>query len=166
MQRGVGQHQAELPVAGRDRWRDRASAAGSRGSKHDRPPWRWQQPRGSLVDLAELPCGRQVGDHHRERLVLAMLARAQRGRGGPVPGIDDQVVAAETLDGEHLAGPQQRGRGGDRVVARQLRPGAVDELQPRPAGRAADRLRVESPVGGVVILGRAARAHRESRSSS
>ena len=74
-----------------------------------------------------------------------------------------EVVAAEALDRDDAPGPQVRGRGRERrllVRARCRRPGpAVGE--PRPAGRAGHRLRVEAAVRGIGVLGCAGGAQRE-----
>ena len=109
-----------------------------------------------------LRAGVQVGHQHRERLVLAVLARSQRRHGRRVRRIRRDVETAQALDREHRAGVEQRGRRDDRVACDG---GAVRVEQPqrRPAGGAADRLRVEAAVGGVGVLGRAGRAHREAR---
>ena len=41
-------------------------------------------------------------------------------------------------------------------------PRAIENAKPRPTCRAAGRLRVKAPVGRVVVLGTASRAHREA----
>ena len=103
----------------------------------------------------------EVGDHHRERLVLAVLAGPQRGHRRLAGRVGGQVVAAEALDGHHRPVPEP-GRGpGERVAVRGP-PVAVQQGQRRPAGRAAHRLGVEAPVGRVVVLAGAVGAHGEA----
>ena len=110
-----------------------------------------------VADLGQLPGRGQVGGHDRERLVLAVLARPQRGDGLLAGGVGGQVVAAQALDGEDAAAAEEFGGGLERVLALAV------QVQPGAAGRAADRLGVEAAVGGVVVLGRAPLAHGERR---
>ena len=81
MQRGVGQDQAELPVprcygAGhlpaRAARRSASSTIGRRALV--------EQRLARLIQLAQAPGRGQVGHHDGERLVLAVLGRAQRRR--------------------------------------------------------------------------------------
>ena len=130
VQRGVRQHQPELPVPGGDRRGDRVRRGG-RGQQHDRPAAAGQQAGGGLVHLAQPPRGRHVGHHHGERLVLAVLARPQR-RGGRLAGrVHGQVVAAQALDGQHLALPEQV-RGRRERLAGQYCPGRVSRASRGP----------------------------------
>ena len=113
VQRRVRQHQAEMPVTGRHRVRDRCRAVGPPGQQHDRPRAAGQHPLRGGIDLAQRPRGGQVADHHRERLVLAVLAGPQPGRGVLAGGVGGQVVPAEALDRQHLAlaqRPRRRGQ--------------------------------------------------------
>ena len=88
-----------------------------------------------------------------------------RGIGACVAG---QVVPAETLDRQDLAPRQRRLGGGDgRVRAdHRIGPGGVLQPQARAAVGAGDGLRVEAPIGGVVVLGCAGVAHVRTRAWS
>ena len=155
VQRGVRQHDAELAVA-----RGRGGGdggAGPPGQQHDRAGRAGQQAGGRGVDLGQFRGRGQVGGHDRERLVLAVLALAERGDGLLAGGVGGQVVAAQALDGEDAAVAEEFGGRLERVFA------VVVQGQPGAAGRAAGRLGVEAAVGGVVVFGRAPLAHRERR---
>ncbi len=166
MQRGVGQHDAELPVPRRHRPGD--AVVRPARQQHDRAPRTGQQAAGRAgqrglvrrVDDAQRARRGEISDHDRERLVLAVLARPQRRGGRLAARCGRQVIAADALDRDDLPGPQQRGCLGHRV-ARQLGPGLVGQPQPRPAVRTADRLGMEPAVGGVVVFRRAGGAHGE-----
>ena len=180
VQRRVRQHEPQLPVPRRHRLRHggpRAprfrrwpaarcarrlvpAAVVQAWQQHDRPPHAAQHARRRLVHLAQFPRPGQVRDHHRERLVLAVLAFPQRRRGLLRRRGHGQVIAAQPLDRQDVPVPQQRGRDGHRVTVRRIRARA-GQGQRRPARRAAGRLGVEAPVSRVAVLGRARRAHRE-----
>jgi hypothetical protein len=160
MQRGVGEHDPQLAVARRDRLGDRG--AGPARQQHHRPPGSGQQRLARLVHLAQLPRGRQAGDHQRERLVLPVLARPQRRRGGLAARVHGEVVSPQPLDRHYLAPGQQPGRFRQGVPRHLVLP-RVEQPQPGPAGRAADRLGVEPAVRRIVVLRLAFRAHRERR---
>ena len=158
MQGSVGKHDPQLAVARRDRGGDRG--AGQAVEQHHRPPGAGQQGLSGRVHLAQFPRGRQVGGHQRERLVLPVLARPQRRRRGLAARVHREVVSPQSLDRHHVPPGQQPGR------LRQGVPGqfvllAVEQAQPRPARRAADRLGVEPAVRRIVVLRRAFRAHGE-----
>ena len=160
MQRGVGHHDAKIRVVRRDRIGDGCS--GQPRHQHDGPLWTRQHSFRCLVDRGDAVCGRQVGHHDRERLVAPPLSAAQFGDRAFVGGVAGQVVSTDALDGQHAAVAQQlsgvaqrRFSFGDVAVA-----GPV--AQGRPAVRAADRLGVEPPVGGIVVFACALGAHREA----
>ena len=148
VQRRVGEHQPELARARGDGRRDRRAVPPRR--EHDRPLARAQQPQRLVAQLDEARRGRDVPDHQRERLLLAVLARAQRRHRPLVRGHAGEVEAAEALEREHAALAQ--------AALRRLQRGP----QPRAAVRAGDRLRVEAPVAGVGVLGAAGGAHAEA----
>ena len=116
MQRGVRQHEAELPVARRHRVGDQARR-GPPGQQHDRPPRAGEQGFGQLVHLAQLAGRGRVRHHHRERLVLAVLGRAQPGRGGLAARVDRQVVPAQPLDRQHLPVLHDARRRGQHIIS-------------------------------------------------
>ena len=113
------------------------------------------------VQLHQLAGGRQVARHHRERLLLALLAAAQRRDGLLVAGHGGQVIAAETLHRDDPPGAQQLGGDLDRLTGERLAP-PCHQAQPRTAGRARDRLRVEATVRRILVLARAVLTHGEA----
>ena len=104
VERRVRQHHPEPRRLGRDRRRDRS--IGTPPDEHDRPLARVEESCLVLVEVCQ-PLG-LVG-HHRERLVLAELARAQPGDRGLVGGVAGEVIAAEPLDGEDRPFVQELG---------------------------------------------------------
>ena len=164
VQRGVGQHDPELAVARRRRRGDACLRLRLRPARqqHDRPGRAGQQVGGRGVDLGQAPRRGQVRGHDRERLVLAVLAGPQPRDGLLAGGVGGQVIAAQPLHGEDPALPEQFGGRRQRLALADV-PGRVPQRQPRPAGRAAGRLGVETAVTGVVVFGGARLAHRERR---
>ena len=76
VQRAVREHHAQLRRPRRDRGGH--PGAGPARGEHDRPVAAAQQRRLDAVELDQLARGVEVGGHQRERLLLAVLARAQR----------------------------------------------------------------------------------------
>ena len=75
------------------------SRAGAAGREHDRPARRRRaRPRRRRRASHSAARAVEVGDHHRERLVVARLAPAQLGDRRGVGGVDREVVAADALD--------------------------------------------------------------------
>ena len=113
----VRQHHAEVGLARRDGGRDRArpAAGGAITIGRSRPVSSAPPPASSTTSAR---AASRSGDHQRERLVLAVLARAQRGDGRLVVGAAGEVKAADALDRHDRAGAQRRGRGRDRVGRR------------------------------------------------
>ena len=99
----------------------------------------------------------EVRRHQRERLVLAVLARAQLGHRGLVVGPAGEVEAADALHRDDRPAEQRAGGRLERVArARVLdvEPARVDEPHPRPAVGAGVRLGVEAAVRRVLVLAR------------
>lgn len=113
--RRVRQHEAESAVARRDG--SGHLGAGAAGQQHDRALGTGEQPLGLGVQLAQRPRGTQVGDHDRERPLLAALAGAQGAGGLLVGGVDRQVIPAEPFDGQDAARSQHLHRRHDRIGA-------------------------------------------------
>eukprot|EP00825_Cyclidium_porcatum_P012782 TRINITY_DN16687_c0_g1_i1.p2 TRINITY_DN16687_c0_g1~~TRINITY_DN16687_c0_g1_i1.p2 ORF type:complete len:426 (+),score=47.11 TRINITY_DN16687_c0_g1_i1:3-1280(+) len=155
-----GEHHAEQGVVRGDRGGHRRVPP---LQQHDRRRGGGQQTRLGLGDRAVLPYAGQVGIHQGERLLLAVLALAERADGVFVAGVGQQVEAAETLGGNDPALAQ--GPGGRRqglAAVDQRRPRAVPEFQAGPADRAGIRLGMETPVQGVLVLRAAGLAHHEA----
>ena len=57
-----------------------------------------------VVDVDDVARRREIGDHDRERLVAALLARAKPGHRRLVGGVAGEVVAADALDRDDAAG--------------------------------------------------------------
>ena len=168
VERRVGQEDPQPVIAGRDGRREARLPAAARHQQDDRPLRPGQEdPLGGPHEGEPLH-GRDVGDHHCERLGPAPLPVAEPLHRGLVGGVAGEVIATQALDrddppceeiddgggqGRVFVG-DGRGRGG----------GPVGEL--RPAGRAGHRLGVEAPVRRVGVLRGAGRAERETRASS
>ena len=105
VQRRVCQHQAEIRGARGDALGDRRIRPARH--EHDRSRQILQQRGLVLVDVREPLRGREVGNHQRERPLLAMLARAQRAHRRHVVGSAREVVAAKALDGDDCARCEQ-----------------------------------------------------------
>ena len=162
VERGVGQHEAQLGQAGGDAGgAGRSRPGGGRGRSGagatpapPRPPaLRWATRRASS----------------RSRTITAngLSSRALRRRSSAtasgVAGVDGQVVAAQALDGQDSSRRQQ----GHRLVEGVVGLGhevAVGREQGElgAADRAAHRLGVEAAVGGVGVLGPAVVAQDEA----
>ena len=110
-----------------------------------------QQSRGDVIDGREAASRRKVSHHDGEWLAVAALAGAQPLDGLFVARVADQMEAAETLERHDLAGADA----GADLVKRGV------EL--RTAGWAARGLRMEAPVGGIGVFGRAGIAQRKFR---
>jgi hypothetical protein len=158
VERRVGQEDAEVGAARGDRRGHRR--VGSPWREHDRAVAAGQQRRLLGGQGHERAGGRHVVHHHRERLVLAVLARPQRGDRRLARGQAGEVVAADALDRHDRAVAERGDRLAQRLVAVEL---VRVQAHRRPALRARVGLRVEPPVRGVVVLGPAARAHLEAR---
>ena len=162
MQRGVGKHDPELAVARRDRGGDRR--AGPAGQQHDRPPRRW--PAGTAPVSSTSHSSRAAA---RSATISAngLSSRCLRARsaddGGLAARVHGEVVSAQPLDRHHWPPASSAGRFAPAGRPRHLVSPRVEQAQPRPAGRAADRLGVEPAVRRIVVLRLAFRAHGERR---
>ena len=130
--------------------RDRAAAtAGVRPARreHDRP---LRRAPAALAPRAPSTTsslgGLDRGDHQRERLVLPVLARAQRRDGTLVVGAARQVKAADPLDRHDPPGEERPGRRLD-GVARRRRAGSPSR-RGRPASATARTPGTRSAVRG------------------
>ena len=160
VQRGIGQHQAQVLVA-RGHVRGKRTILALSG-QDDGPFPGQQQPALRLAQVAELLGFGQVPDHHREGLGHPALALAQGRHRLILAGVRRQMKAPQALDRHDLAVSEQPGRGlqgacGQGLPTRFLQPevGAAD--------RAGGGLGVEAPVFRVLILGPAGVAHGKDR---
>ena len=149
-----------------------AAATGASGSprrEHDRPlAGRAAAPRSRSPSIDQRARGREAGDHQRERLVLAVLAGAQRGHGALVVGAAGQVEAADSLhrdDQARRAALARPPRAGPSSRSSARRP-TVDEPQRRPAVGAGVRLGVEAAIERILVLGAGSARTSRSRPSS
>ena len=155
VQRGVGQHHAEVRRPGRHGGGHRRVR--SPPGDHDRALGARQQPLFPGPQVHQLAGARQVGRHQGERLVLAVLARAQ-GRGGSlVARAAGQVVAAQPLDRDHRPAAQSPGGMTERILVGHPLPSRVEQHQVGPAGGTGVGLGVEAAVGRVLVLAQAQR---------
>ncbi len=162
LQRRVRDHHAERRHPGRDAGQ-RLVAARLLVEQHDRPLGRGQQSGGLPCDARQRRDRREVREHHRERLLLALLAAAQFGDGLFIARVAHQVEAAQALDRDDAAAADPLHGFRERVRHRQRLPAVVPQRQPRSARRARVRLRVEATVGRRVVFRLARRALDERR---
>ena len=158
VQRRVGQQHPEVAVAGRDGRRHRGVGRGGAAGRSGRAARSAPPPRPGR-SRPERAGGVEVGRPGRANGLSSRCLRARSARdGGLVGGERGQVVAAEALDGDAPPRPAARRpprRSGRPSVRRRPR----REPQRRTAVRAAHRLRVEPPVGRVVVLRARTSAH-------
>jgi ribonucleoside-triphosphate reductase len=105
----------------------------------------YKEEDGNLYAIYGTPAERvERGEHHRERLLLAVLAAAQLEHGGVVGGVDHEVEAADALHRDDLAaaqgcgdGVERGGVGGDLFLQALRRGAGAGRRRPRrDAGRA------------------------------
>ena len=163
-----GRNTPDQRVARRDR--RRASAASGAPRTRARSAARPTSAAAALRrrGSASAAAAAEIADHHRERLLVAVLARAQAPHGVVRRGVAREVEAAEALDRDDQAVAQRlrRRRRSDRRRRDRVPPSAARSVEPRAARRAGVRLRVEAAIADVVVLALARRAHRERAPSS
>ena len=161
VERGVGQHHAEVArSAGPPRARRRRPVAFARSRSAAAARSAASRRRGELDQLARRT---GVGRHQRERLVLAMLASAQRAtassssarqaRWKPPSPLTARIRPSRSSAAAASIGSR---RGGSVLVAR-----GVDQPRARAAHRTRVRLGVEAAIARVLVLAPALRAHLE-----
>ena len=167
MQRGVGQHDAQgsrvRGQQGGEGVRRRAPAQGAEDNGLFRREQQGFMGRGKIAEAARRLLIRQ---HDGQRLVRAGLAFPQAGHGGILPGIAGQLKAAQPLEGQNVAVPQQIGglpqgraggpgrHAGGRGAVLRMR----DQPEPGAALGAGHGLGMEAAVEGIAVFGGAARA--------
>ena len=149
MQRRVGQHHAEL-ARSRARPRPRPARRGRRGASTIGRSGAASSSRSRSPSVTSDPAAASEADHQRERLVLAMLARAQRGDRALVVGAAGEMEPADALDGDDRAvaqRPRRRLRPDRRAApAASAWPAPSSSATDGSALRARVRLGVEAPV--------------------
>ena len=160
VQRGVGQHHAQVGVVRSHRHRRPEPTAPRH--QHDRSLRTRQQPRGASSSPR---CARAVarsGTITANGLSPRRFRRRSSATASSLRGVAGEVVAADALDGEDAAVAQQPPGASQRRLRPRSEPVAVAVAQGRAAVRAAHRLGVEPAVGRVGVFARAVRAHREA----
>ena len=171
VERRVGQHRAEPRVAAARPACGEPPSPRRRRSEDDRPlaapsssaasSARRRSARGSRSRRARGTSPRRAsprGACAARRRATAASLRASTMRWKPPSPFTATIGAVAERGGGRAAAPRR---------ARRARPPvAVPQRELRPAGRAGDRLGVEAPVGRVLVLGAAGRAHREARAST
>ena len=104
VQGAVREQQPQLGKPRGDQVGDRRT--GSTRHEHDRSPGRRERRLGAVVEDGELAGGREVGDEHGERLVVACLAAAELADGRGAGRVAGEVEPPDALDGDDLAGAQ------------------------------------------------------------
>ena len=122
------------------------------------------RPRSTSPSAASASAVARIGHHHRQRLLLAPLARSQAGHRRSIAGIAREVKAAQPLHGHDLASCQGPARTPQRLVPTG-HPCAVrrQQGQLRAADGAGVGLGVKAAVARVLVLASAVRAQREAR---
>ena len=157
MQRRGRQHEAERGKARRDRVGEPLGTG--RVEQHDRRLGAREKRLLRRTHAAIAADDVEVARHQRERLGVAPLRCAQAFDRFGIGRVAGEVVAAEPLDGDDLALLDQAA-GGIEIVEHRVSVDAdrravePDERRVRPAGRAGDRLGVESPVARIAIFAR------------
>ncbi len=148
VERGVGEHHPEPRGRGRDPARERRPLAPAQ--QHDRPARRaWRSSRLALAELGEQL---RLSRHERERLFIALLARARsRSTAGSLAASQARCQPPRPLIAR-IAPP-----------ARRRPPRSSGSEEARPADRAAHGLGVEAPVGRILVLAPAHRRRRAGR---
>jgi hypothetical protein len=164
VQRRGGQHQPHQRRVRRDLSGQRRGAR-TLAHQHDRSRRRAQQRLLLRREQRQLGGRGEIADHHRERLLLPLLALSQGGHRARVRGVARQVVAAQPLHRHHPAGAEHRSGAAQRIARAQpagdRHPLLVPQRQPRAALRAGDRLRVEAAILRVHVLAQTGHAERE-----
>ena len=160
MQRRVGQHHAELALSGRDTRQLDPSRAPARSGARRRSSSASASGESSHQRARDV----EILRHHRERLLLAELALAQRRDRRGIARIARQVIAAEPLDRDDATVRSSSPPGGCASSPSSVSPSR--RVRSRAADRTGDRLRVKAPVERIVVLARAVRAQRPVRASS
>ena len=161
VERRVGQEDAQPVVAGRNGRREARFPAAARPQEDDRSLRPGQEdPLGGPHEGEPLH-GRDVGDHHRERLGPAPLPVAEPLHRGLVGGVAGEVIATETLDRDDPPRDQVDHGGGQGCFSMGNRGGrgggSVRQLRP------ARRDRPPAPRGSVDSPGRRTPRHRPGR---
>ena len=165
VERGRRQHEAERREAGRDRLGQPLGPG--RGEQDDRRLGAREHGGLDRVGVAVAADHVERARHHRQRLAIAVLGRAQpRDRLG-AGRVARQVIAAEALDRDDLALEDQAAGRVDVVDQRDRRgargvPAVAHQARAGPARVARDRLGVEPAVGRILVLRGARRAQREA----
>src|ERR1039458_7008479 len=98
----VGEEEAEPWNAGGDGWGDGARFA--LAQQNDGAGGCSEEFFSLLSNVAEGARGVEIADHDGERFSVTVLALAEAHDGSVVGGVDGEVEAADTFDGEDLAG--------------------------------------------------------------
>lgn len=162
LQRRMGQHHAQPGESRRHAVQllvDDALLA----QQHDGALRRREQDLCAAADIAPLRRRHRVGDHHREGLLLALLAVAQPRHRLGITRVTGEMEAAQALDGDDLAAQHARHRSGNRVYARHRHALRIEQHQAGAAIRTGVGLGVEAAMLRRLVLAQTGRALRERR---
>ena len=163
MQRRRREHHAQPREPRRHAWQ-RVVAAGAFAQQHDRALARFKRGALGIVQVGERLCRRGIGQQHRERLLLALLALAQPGHRLRVARIAREMKTTDALDCDDLAAREPRDYRRQRVEpCVEHRTVGRAQAQTRPADRTCIRLGMEAPVGRRFVLAAAVGAQHEGR---
>src|SRR5580704_6977635 len=147
MQRRVREHNAKLIVV----WRDLREFDATR-REYNRPFGGRQHRFRIAIQLDNTARDRGILHHQRKRFLFAKFAQAKRRNGVHVPTIAREVIAAESLHRQNLSVAQKSSGSMDASFASGNNLIAKSQRIARTASWTCDRLRVKTPVRGVVIF--------------
>ena len=161
VQRSVGKKNAQVTIAGRNCFGDCARPF---FQKQNNRPWHRLQNRGCrMVQFADFRGGRQIGNHHRERLFHPTLPLTQSIHGSRDGGIDGEMETAQTLDCDNLRGKKPGSGICDRVGTFDDLSRPIPEFDARAALPASVGLGMKTPVERIFVFRQTCRAHRKRR---
>ena len=150
MERGAGEHQAEIGIGGRDIGGDGGGGFGAQ--QNDGGGGRGEKGALGGGDGGEFFGGGERGGHDGEWLAGPGFAGAQAGDGGVVTGEGEELEAGEALEGDGGALAQRGGGGedgcGGEGLARGIAPGETGATS-----RAGVGLGVKPAVGRIGVFG-------------
>ncbi len=159
VKRGIRQENAQKMIAGGDAFRE--AGVGLARKQDDRTLDRLKQFAGSIINCAEAVRIFHTAEHDGKRLFDATLPCAEQLNGGFRAGIAGEMKSAETFYGNDAILFEQTDSLAQRFGHVERDTVGRAEQQLRATIPAGVWLRVETAIGGIVILSLAGGAHRK-----